>query len=167
MRSLAARGRQAACVAAPLFIPRAVRAQTVRGTVVDSTDRPVDGVVVQLTDSASHVAARALSSERGEFRLSAQHAGTYRIRTLRIGFHPVLSEPVTLLAGGEITQRIVVPSLPIGLDTMRIASQNVCRAFDDSGAATYAVWEQIRTALTVSRMGSDCGAVVIWTRRSP
>lgn len=123
------------------------RAQSVRGIVVDSGDRPVAGVVVLLVDSVYQVSARALSNERGEFRLSASRSGNYRVRTLRIGFRPVISETVVLRAGGEITRRLVLSGLPIALDTVRVVDRNECRAFSDSGAATYALWEQVRTAL--------------------
>jgi hypothetical protein len=46
--------------------------------------------------------------------------------------------------------------LPITLDTVRIADRNACRAFTDSGAATYAVWEQVRAG--AHRDGSNHGA---------
>src|SRR5215831_9773817 len=128
------------------------RGQAVRGVVVDATDRPVSGVVVTLVDSAWAVSARSLTNDRGEFRLTTTRAGTYRVRTLRIGFRPVVSDPVALVSGGEITQRSVLTSVALRLDTVRVAGQNVCRAFSDSGAATYAVWEQIRTALTAAEL---------------
>jgi len=54
---------------------------------------------------------------------------------------------MVLRAGGEITKRLVLSGLPIALDTIRVVDRNVCRAFTDSGAATYAVWEQVRAAL--------------------
>ncbi|HEX8942140.1 MAG TPA: carboxypeptidase-like regulatory domain-containing protein, partial [Gemmatimonadaceae bacterium] len=82
-----------------LALPIAGRAQSIHGVVVDVGDRPVAGVVVLLMDSASRVTARALSNERGEFRVAGSLAGTYRLRTLRIGFRPALSEPVALAAG--------------------------------------------------------------------
>ena len=66
--------------------PLTARAQSVRGVVVDAGDRPVAGAVVLLLDSVSQVGARTLSNERGEFRVSAAQPGSYRIRTLRIGF---------------------------------------------------------------------------------
>ncbi|HSQ31314.1 MAG TPA: carboxypeptidase-like regulatory domain-containing protein [Gemmatimonadaceae bacterium] len=139
-------------VALVLALPLAARAQTVRGVVVDAGDRPVPGVVVLLIDGGSVVAARALSDPRGEYRVVAPRAGTYRLRTLRIGYRPVLSAPFVLAAGGEIAQRLILSGLPIALDTMRIVDRNVCRAFTDSGAATFAVWEQIRTALTAAQL---------------
>lgn len=140
------------CAAAAALFALEARAQSIRGIVVDPADRPVSGVVVLLVDSAAHVAARALSNERGEFRLAAPQAGAYRLRTLRIGFRPLLSDAVLLRSGGELTQRLVVSGLPLALDTMRVVDRNVCRAFTDSGAATYAVWEQIRTVLIAAEL---------------
>ena len=133
-------------------LPLAARAQTVRGVVLDAGERPIPGVVVLLLDSNSAVAARALSDQRGEFRLGAPRAGTYRMRTLRIGFKPVISAPIAVAASAEVTRRLVLTGLPISLDTIRVVDRNVCRAFTDSGAATYAVWEQIRTALTAAQL---------------
>src|SRR6266571_131576 len=111
--------------AALLFLlPLAAHAQSVRGVVVDAGDRPVAGVVVLLLDSASQVTARALSNERGEFRVASSRPGSYRIRTLRIGFRPVMSEPAALTAGSEIAKRVVLSGLPIALDTMRVVDRN-------------------------------------------
>ena len=47
--------------------PAALSAQTLRGVVVDQLDRPLAGVVIQLSDSIARVRARALTNERGEF----------------------------------------------------------------------------------------------------
>jgi protocatechuate 3,4-dioxygenase beta subunit len=126
--------------------------QVVRGSVTDISRRPTPGVVVLLVDSTTQVAARALSDERGSFRLAAPRPGTYQIRTLRIGYRPVLSDHFALGAGNEVTRDLVITDLPISLDTMRVVDRNVCRAFTDSGAATFAVWEQIRTALTAAQL---------------
>ena len=146
-----------------------VSGQTIRGVVVDQGDTPLAGVVMQLVDSASSVAGRALSNERGEFRIVAARAGTYRVRTMRIGYRPATSEAVVLLAGGEVTQRLVLTGIRFLLDTLRVVSQNVCRAFTDSGAATYAVWDQIRTALTAVQLtgnGRNIAATVVAYERT-
>jgi hypothetical protein len=91
-----------------LLLPRAANAQSVRGVVVDAGDRPVAGVVVLLLDSTSQVTARALSNERGEFRVASSRPGSYRIRTVYIGFEPVMSEQLVLSAGGETAKRLVL-----------------------------------------------------------
>jgi hypothetical protein len=150
------------CAVAAL-LPSTVAAQTVRGVVAGADNQPVSGVVVLLVDSASQIAARALSDARGSFVVATTRAGTYRIRTLRIGFRPVLSEPVELRAGGEITKQLVLSAVPVGLDTVRVVDANVCRAFTDSGGATYRVWEQIRTALIATQLTTSSRAVAATT----
>ncbi|HEY9463601.1 MAG TPA: carboxypeptidase-like regulatory domain-containing protein, partial [Vicinamibacterales bacterium] len=138
-------------------------AQTVHGKIVDAAGHPVFGVVVILVDSTSRVAARSLSSESGDYRLSASRAGAYRVRTLRIGFRPVVSEVVILEAGADVARSIALTSLPIGLDTVRVTDQNVCRNFADSAAATYAVWEQIRTALIAAELTAASRTILATT----
>lgn len=131
----------------------AAGAQAVRGTVVDATDHPVSGVVVMMLDSASNVATRALSNARGEFRVAAARAGTYRLRTMRIGYRPTTSDPIALLSGGESERRIVLTGAQVALDTMRVVDRSSCRVTSDSAAAaTFAVWEQARTALTAAAL---------------
>ena len=139
-------------IAISTLAPALAGAQVVRGVVTDSTNRPISGVVVMLVDATSQSRARALSDERGEFRIAAPAAGTYSLRTLRIGFRPTTTPAIELRAGGEVTQRVLVAGLPITLDTIKVADRNVCKAFTDSGAATYAVWEQVRAALTATEL---------------
>ena len=126
-------------------------AQGVRGIVVDGANVPVPGVVIQLFDTASRVAARALTNDQGEFRVVAMSSGTYRLHTLRIGFHPTDSPPIVLQPGPDVSRRIVLTGLPVALDTVRVAGRNACRALSDSGAA-YAVWEQVRGAVTAAEL---------------
>jgi hypothetical protein len=145
--------RSIAAAVATLVLPFAARAQTMRGVVVDAGDRPVAGAVVLLLDSASTVAARGLTNERGEFRLAGPRAGTYRVRTLRIGYRPVVSDPEPLLSGGEVTKRLVLTSVAIALDTIRVVDRAACRPLGGDTAATiFTVWDQARTALTATQL---------------
>ena len=150
------------CSIVALLLPIAASAQTVRGVVADAGDQPVPGVVVLLVDSTSRVAARAVSDARGEFRVTADRAGTYRLRTLRIGYRPSVSEPVVLRPGGEVTQRLALTGVPVALDAMRVVDRSECRAFSDSGAA-FAVWEQIRIALTAAQVAEASRAIASTT----
>src|SRR3954464_12859617 len=125
----------------PLLAARA-GSQTIRGVVVDRGNVPVPGVVVQLLDSASSIATRALSNDRGEFVVTTSRAGTYRLRTLRIGYRPTTSDALVLRSGEAATQRVTLSNILIALDTVRVNDRSACRAFTDSGAATFAVWEQ-------------------------
>ncbi|MES2177925.1 MAG: carboxypeptidase regulatory-like domain-containing protein [Gemmatimonadota bacterium] len=145
--------RGSASCAALLLAPALLTAQSLRGLVVDGSGAPVVGVVVQMTDStATTVFSRVLSNARGEYRLVAPAAGSYRVRTLRIGFRPLVSDAVTLAAGQEVTQRLTVDGVVFALDTVRVIGRNSCRSFGDAGASTFAVWEQVRTALTNAQM---------------
>jgi protocatechuate 3,4-dioxygenase beta subunit len=128
-------------------------AQTIRGTVVDASDRPVGGVVVFMLDSTSAVVARALTSETGDFRVATTRAGSYRLRTMRIGYRPTTTEPIVALLGGETTRRVVLSGAAVALDTVRVVDRNSCRvASDSTAAATYAVLEQARTALAAAQL---------------
>jgi hypothetical protein len=131
------------------------RAQTVRGVVTSVAKATVSGVVVQLLDSAGRVAAQALSGERGEFRISVASAGVYHLRALRIGFRPTTSGPIALTSDAVVVHELVLTGLPITLDTVRVVDRSSCRQMSgDSAAATFAVWEQVRTALTAATLTS-------------
>src|SRR5262245_50258215 len=86
-----------------LATPVGARGQSVRGTVVGS-GTPVPGVMVILLDSASRTAGSALTDERGAFYVRAAGPGTFRLRTLRIGFRATNTAEFTLVAGQEVTR---------------------------------------------------------------
>ncbi|MEP6733380.1 MAG: carboxypeptidase-like regulatory domain-containing protein [bacterium] len=162
--------RRPAVVAAVLTLLGASqngRAQSIHGVIVDGGERPIVGAVLQLLDSTTRVTSRALSNERGEYWLNAVHGGTYRIRTLRIGFRPYTSDPIPLGASEDLIKRMRVVAVSIALDTMKVVGRNACREFRDSSAATFAVWEQVRTALTAAQMTSRArisGSMVAYQR---
>jgi hypothetical protein len=152
-------GRTFVAAAALAGSTSAAGAQTVRGVVLDHASAPVPGVVVQLLDSASRVSGRALSNDRGEFRVAATRPGSYRLNTLRIGYRPSTSEPIALAAGAEVERKVTLSGVRVVLDTMRVVTNNVCRAFTDSGAATYRVWEQVRAALTATQLTASARVI--------
>ena len=127
-------------------------AQTVRGAVVAEGDRPVSGVVVVLVDGAREV-ARALTNERGEYLITAPRPGSYRLRTLRIGFQSVSTEPMNLAAGADVTRRLAVSSAAFVLDTVRAIGRNQCKVVaGDSASSIAALWDQVRTALIATQL---------------
>ena len=146
-----------------LFFGPTLPAQTVGGVAVDGSDRPVPGVVVLLLDTAARVAARSLTNERGEFRVTAARPGTYWLRTLRIGYRPTLTGPRAIASGADIAVRVVLSGLPITLDTVHTVARNVCRAFTDSASLTYVVWEQIRAALMAAELTATSRTIMATT----
>jgi hypothetical protein len=133
-------------------MPSVARGQSVRGTVMGSGTTPVAGVMVVLVDSASATVASSLSDERGAFFVRATKAGTYRLRTLRIGFRATITPSFALAAGQDITRRLDVEEIRFRLDTVRVTGRNACRQATDSAVATFAVWEQVRTVLTAVQL---------------
>ena len=108
--------------------------------------------MVILVDSASATIASALSDERGAFFLRATKPGTFRLRTLRIGFRATISPAFALAAGQDVTRQLDVEEIKFLLDTVRVTGRNACRMATDSAVATFAVWEQVRTVLTAVQL---------------
>ena len=137
-----------------LATPLVASAQTVRGSLVHARDSSaVAGVVVQLLDASGRVVARAMSDDRGEFRLMAASAGPHRVRSLRIGWRPATSPPIELAAGREVATRLVLDPLPVDLATVNVSARHACRAYGDAGAAAE-LWDQARTAFTAARLSA-------------
>lgn len=145
-------------------VPADASAQSVRGVVVDPGGVPVPGVVVQALDTASAVTGRALTNERGEFLLVAGRPGTYTVRTLRIGYKPVTSAPITLGEGEERSQRFELTGIPVTLSSVMIGGASVCgRNLRDSTQAAFAAWEQVRTALAATQITAGARTLTVTT----
>ena len=124
------------------------------------------GVVVLLLDTASVISARALTDERGAFRLVARRPGVYRLRTLRIGFTPVMSQPFTLDATALRSEQVVLNELSYSMDTTRVESRSVCRRTSpESPGVVFALWEQARTALHAAELTANAGRLDATTLR--
>ncbi|HJQ19541.1 MAG TPA: carboxypeptidase regulatory-like domain-containing protein [Gemmatimonadaceae bacterium] len=147
--------RRTFLVAGALLVPAIADAQTVRGTIVADADQSaVGGVVVLLVDSSGATVARSLSDAWGAFHLATALAGSYRLRTLRIGYRPVTSASFTLTAGSERTERLSLPALPVSLAAVNVRGRSTCTLDADSALGTYALWEQARMAFTATDLSS-------------
>jgi hypothetical protein len=128
----------------------------VRGTVVErGTGAPVGGAVVQVFDSSGTALARAITSADGAYRLTAPRAGMYGLRVLRIGFQPSAPVNVVLQAGAAVDQPPLIAGASVSLDTVRVAGRRECQLRPDAATPTFAVWEQIRTALIAAQITVD------------
>jgi carboxypeptidase family protein len=140
-----------ACIAAA-----GARAQTVHGLFRDSVSRtPLRGAFVTLVDAQGTERVRTITNQAGEFVLSAPTPGTYRIRSKRIGFHPYVSQALTLGAGETISYDADVLPIPVPLEQVVVAGDRQCDI--EGGASVTALWEEVREAL----------AAVRWTRSAP
>jgi len=131
-------------------------AQTVRGLLTDSVSRaPLAGAFLTLIDERGAERARAMTNGAGEFTLNAPAAGTYRLRSKRIGFRPLISPPLALRAGEAMGYNAAIDPIPISLREVVVAGDRQCDI--ESGASVAALWDEIREAL----------AAVAWTARVP
>src|SRR5690606_256024 len=69
---------------------------TLRGTVVDDSGRPIDDVLLTLTDSLRGVSRAVSSDRRGRFQFALLEPGEYALMVEKLGFVPhfVSSIPV-------------------------------------------------------------------------
>jgi hypothetical protein len=125
------------------------RAQTVDGVLLQSaTGDPLGGAYVVLLDADSSEVTRALTNSLGRFTVRAPRAGTYRLRTERIGSKSIVSEPIELGEGGQFEIVMRVEPVVLRLDPLTIEGARECRVIGDQALQVLAVWEEARKALT-------------------
>ena len=111
-------------------------AQSVRGQLTDSITRvPIPGAFLTLVDEHGGERARTITNAAGEFLLTAPSAGTYRLRSKRIGFRPYVSRPLTLRDGEVISYQVVVDPIPVALANIVVEGERQCDV-----AAVQALW---------------------------
>lgn len=109
----------------------------------------ISGALVALMDSAEQVVREGVSGEDGVRSLRAP-PGSYRVRVKRIGFHPFVSDPVSVVPGGEITLRVESPR--VLLETIVVTSRSNCGPIDPKEQILSAVWDEIAKALRASQL---------------
>jgi len=121
-------------------------AQSIAGRVVRNTDgAAIMGVVVLLLDGAELVRARTLSDIDGRFVVRAPSAGTYRLRTLRIGYTATTGAPIAVR--GDTTVQLALDQIPVRLPAVTAQERAECSENLGSGLATAILWEEARTAI--------------------
>jgi hypothetical protein len=151
-----------------LMVAGSATAQTVRVTVIDATRRaPVAGAIVSLIDSAGQVARRGLSDERGRLTLRAPVGGGYRLRSARIGFRGIESEPFQVPSVGTIDLDVVMPDEPVILAELTVSAKAGCVSDPSTAASTAALWTEIRKALDATAISKETGlsfTMALWRR---
>ncbi|HEU4994381.1 MAG TPA: carboxypeptidase regulatory-like domain-containing protein [Gemmatimonadaceae bacterium] len=136
-------------------------AQSIRGRVTDAaTSGSLPEAVVLLLDSSRAVVARAMTSADGSYTLRVPRPGIYRVQTLRLGFKPFVSSPVTV-AAGDLTLDLAPAGIPVRLDRLQTVARTECQDIGaDTSSAAYTMLEQVRmalhaTALTARRTAAN------------
>ncbi len=93
--------------------PAAAQQASITGTVADSTDLPLPGVTVVVTNGDTGVPMTVVSDARGEYRVQRLSPGRYTIRAELSGFNTVVLEGIELLVGQSAT-------IPVRLDVAQL-----------------------------------------------
>ena len=137
-------------------VARPAPAQTVQGQLTDGVTRsPLPSAFLTLVDESGAERARAITNSAGEFAITAPAAGTYRLRSKRIGFRPYMSAPLTLGAGEKVSLNATIDPIPVALEQVVVAGERQCDV--EAGASVAALWEEVQEAL----------AAVAWQSRTP
>ena len=129
----------------------AAAAQAVAGRVLDGANaQPVGRGFVILLDAQGTEVERVLTTGDGRFTLHARAPGAHRIRSERIGYERVTTEPVTLAAGQVTALDIQVRPLGVDLAAIQVRGRGSCRAQLELTPAAVAVWGEALKALTAA-----------------
>ena len=93
--------------------------------------------------------AEGLSTRRGQ-TCAAGSAGTYRVRTRRIGFLPFISHPVVLPRRDELL--LIVETPHVVLNTIVVNAKSGCKPSDSDSRSLAVVWDEIDKALRASQL---------------
>lgn len=127
-------------------------AQTVRGTVMDpQAGTPVAGAFVSLIGASGTRQAGVLSDAGGHFSLRAPAAGRYTLRAEQVGMRSRSSPALELAAGQTLNYTLSLSADPVVLQSLQVeGNRRNCAAVPQAGAATAALWEEVRKALDVA-----------------
>jgi hypothetical protein len=120
-------------------------AQLIRGRLNSNSSGPIVGAVVTLLDSTDAQVSRSVSNETGTFTLTASAPGTFRIRTLRIGFRPFTTDP--FVVARDTTLSISIVGEPVVLAPVQTNAASLCKDRPDTNLVTFEVWQEAKTAL--------------------
>jgi carboxypeptidase family protein len=134
-------------------LPGVLSAQVVRGIVRDSASGDAAaGVLVGLVQRASGERRTVLTDEQGQFTLAAPGSGSYSLEIKRIGVRPVLSPEFTLSGGQAREFSLIVAPVVAILAAVRVTGRSYCGQRVAEGAETATLWEEVRAALTATRL---------------
>ncbi len=138
-----------------LGIAASASAQVVRGRVLTPDSSAVAGAIVLLVDSTGATSARTLSDASGGFSLHPPADGSYRLRTLRIGYRPYTGEPFRVAGGGVVSVNAIVSAAAVTLSAIRVSGKNECRTDQTEGSAALALWTEARKGLLAAVLSRE------------
>jgi hypothetical protein len=139
-----------------LFLSAPLAAQSVRGIVRNEVSHTiVADALVQLLGDRERVVVSGTSSARGEYVLRAPAEGVYRLRVLRIGYRPWVSDTVRLVADRIQVKDLDVDAGVVVLKELTVTARSSCKRSPSMDARMDAVWQQARTMLGLIDAGAS------------
>ncbi|UCD25238.1 MAG: carboxypeptidase regulatory-like domain-containing protein, partial [Gemmatimonadota bacterium] len=136
------------------LIAAGLEAQSIRGRLLHEVTRaPVSGAYIVLLAGDSTEVTRALTDPLGQFMIHAPRAGTYRVRTERIGYRSIVSSFFELTETEVGRLELTVEPVVLTLDMLTVEGADECLVIGDQAIQVLTVWEEARKAL----------AAVAWT----
>jgi hypothetical protein len=155
------KSRLIALLPAFLVLGGAIAVANAQQAVVEGAARSEDGgapvafALVRLlpadsTARRSGQSAQGITSADGRYRFADVAAGVYRVQLLRIGFRPVLSEPIQVAAGETAQLSLRVISQPLELPPV-IVRASECLTGDALVAhpRVFTLWQQARNGASI------------------
>ena len=108
------------------ILPLPAGAQSVRGRILDGTNREaVGGATVRLIDPDSQQVATTIADDAGFFVVPAPGTGEFRVTVERIGYVTTLAGPVRLRANGfvSVTVEMAPQPVPVGAVGVQVEAQ--------------------------------------------
>ena len=137
-------------VALLMLLPVLASAQAVDVQLREErTSAPVAGAVVNLVRDTATV-AQGLTNATGRVVIRAPAAGAYRLKVIRIGFRPALTEEFVIAAAQTVQQSLAMSAVRIVLPAVDVKGEAKCADRAQDGALAATLWEQVRIALTAS-----------------
>lgn len=110
-------------LAAAFFLqPAPAQSQVVQGYLMEAgTGTPVMSGWVMLLDTAYAVAASAVTTGEGAFRIQAPRPGSYYVLTEVLGYEPIIDGILDLEEEGSISIELYIKPKPVQMDSMIVA----------------------------------------------
>ncbi len=111
-----------------------VAAQTVRGTVVDSSSsQPIANATIEVRLPNDQVAARESADKAGQFRIRLRAEGAYRVRVQRIGYRMFESAALVLTSKTDTTLEVRLAAVPVELESVSVTAAETNSYLKTSG----------------------------------
>lgn len=104
--------------------PSSISAQAIHLSVRDSSiTQPLGGVIVTLVDAGGDIVASGITRSGREIVLGARRSGVYSVFVRKLGYSPVVSDPIQLRDGEAIAMALTMRTIPQFLPEVAIKGE--------------------------------------------